>query len=662
MITDKKIKLHNHSSGIQDICFLSHDDKLVCSVDGGSNPTLFVTEWESLRRVQQFALPARTRSVPVESTLMRYSYQSNILGLVQNDTAGGYRLLFWEIKNNVVNLLFLNDIEQSASCINLLFFETIKGGLQLALVERNCIKYWKFEGNKAVLTNRIYIKTPIVSASISRLTNLLCIVDELGRAVFINSMGNMVDNISHPKECFSSVFVDDIYAYFGTQSGSLCIYHLNTFKVSAVYPYLYTLRKKFLMGATDTMTEGMSGPAVNKVYKSQLSNLLAWTHADGSFVVFDCEKKKVIEFQLCHARTVESIKWIRGKKDAFISCSSDGLAIIWELLNDKWTPRVLDVSSKVSIEMSSTFYHNKGLPLKSEAEVINQRESFSVKSVEFNLSKNELLVGDMMGTLSVFDIEDYKLTRKVNLGQGGIEDMAISPRGSVLGVALSSGETILCDCTRHYQRLLVLESAYDDYTLKASSSLKRIRVIQDELERSTLFESLAENRSMLSQNRSGLVGSRTPYQKYYMKTETALKAVTVHNANTLRLQQIYRDDLTISANVKVAYCIDGKCTAFEIHPSNDYLLVVSNIGYLYVFKLVNGDMRVRINVPSLSSQLVIDPSGLYCFLCSHDSEESTKVYPIPQAHGGLDIFADKEVDMMIRNNKALGILILSRPN
>jgi hypothetical protein len=27
LITDKKIKLHNHAASIQDLCFLSHDDR-----------------------------------------------------------------------------------------------------------------------------------------------------------------------------------------------------------------------------------------------------------------------------------------------------------------------------------------------------------------------------------------------------------------------------------------------------------------------------------------------------------------------------------------------------------------------------------------------------------------------------------------------------------
>lgn len=157
-------------------------------MDGGFQPTLFVTEWQSQRKILNFPLPHKQRSAPVESVSMRYSYQANILGIVENEAGGGYRLMFWEIKNNIMNLIFLNDIEQSSSCFNLLFFETIRGGLQLATVERNCIKYWQFESKKATLVHRIHLRSPVVSASVSRLTNLLCVVDQLGRSAFLDSM------------------------------------------------------------------------------------------------------------------------------------------------------------------------------------------------------------------------------------------------------------------------------------------------------------------------------------------------------------------------------------------------------------------------------------------------------------------------------------------
>ena len=251
--------------------------------------------------------------------------------------------------------------------------------------------------------------------------------------------------------------------------------------------------------------------------------------------------------------------------------------------------------------MSSKFYHNKnGVPIKSEDDVINERSNNSIKTVCFNKHKNELLVGDLLGNLYVFDFETFALAKKVSIANNGIEKICLSPKGGLLGAVLINGEAFLCDCSRNYQKVQVLENSFEDYTIKASKVFKSIELIQDELERSSLFESMSSTFDKSTVSDRG-AGSRINYRKYYVKSETALKAVTISNSNTLHLQQIYKDDLTLSKSVKIEYCIEGKCSGFQVHSSNDYLLVLSNIGFVYVFKLINGEIRLRIDVPSHSS-------------------------------------------------------------
>jgi hypothetical protein len=163
---------------------------------------------------------------------MRYSYYTNILATVENETSGGYRLLFWEVKNNNVNLIFSSQLEGTGTtCLNLLFFESMVSNLQFAIIEINCVKYWEFATDgKVTLTNRIHIKNGITSSCISRLNNLLIFVDDMGRGIVINNKGQMIMNVSHPEESFNCIYVDDKFAYFGCQSGALCIYQLNTFQ------------------------------------------------------------------------------------------------------------------------------------------------------------------------------------------------------------------------------------------------------------------------------------------------------------------------------------------------------------------------------------------------------------------------------------------------
>ena len=119
--SDKKFKLHSHDSKIMQICFLSHDDHQIASVNGGSNPTLFITEWETLRRIKEIPLPINNlkEKSPKLHVKMSYSYYTNILGIIENqsDTEvsnnSGYILIFYEVKNDSVNQIFSSQLEHS---------------------------------------------------------------------------------------------------------------------------------------------------------------------------------------------------------------------------------------------------------------------------------------------------------------------------------------------------------------------------------------------------------------------------------------------------------------------------------------------------------------------------------------------------------------------
>jgi WD40 repeat protein len=56
---------------------------------------------------------------------------------------------------------------------------------------------------------------------------------------------------------------------------------------------------------------------------------------------------------------------------------------------------------------------------------------------------------------------------------------------------------------------------------------------------------------------------------------------------------------------------DGKVAAFDVHPNNDYLLVTSTKGRIYVFRIDTGELRGTIKIPLNSTGCTVDPSGLY---------------------------------------------------
>ena len=63
-----------------------------------------------------------------------------------------------------------------------------------------------------------------------------------------------------------------------------------------------------------------------------------------------------------------------------------------------------------------------------------------------------------------------------------------------------------------------------------------------------------------------------------------------------------------------------------MHPSLSYIFIVSNIGMIYCFKLLSGELRGEISIPENSLGIDIDPSGLYLVVASpsRNMEEKTK--------------------------------------
>jgi len=55
----------------------------------------------------------------------------------------------------------------------------------------------------------------------------------------------------------------------------------------------------------------------------------------------------------------------------------------------------------------------------------------------------------------------------------------------------------------------------------------------------------------------------------------------------------------------------GKVAGFDIHPSNQYILITSTMGKIYVYRIDTAELRGTINVPLHARGCLIDPSGLF---------------------------------------------------
>lgn len=59
------------------------------------------------------------------------------------------------------------------------------------------------------------------------------------------------------------------------------------------------------------------------------------------------------------------------------------------------------------------------------------------------------------------------------------------------------------------------------------------------------------------------------------------------------------------------FIAEGKIQGFDLHPSKDYILITSNKGKVYLYRIETGELRGTISVPLHAQGCLVDPSGLY---------------------------------------------------
>ena len=82
-------------------------------------------------------------------------------------------------------------------------------------------------------------------------------------------------------------------------------------------------------------------------------------------------------------------------------------------------------------------------------------------------------------------------------------------------------------------------------------------------------------------NASFLSSSKSMINKqlYYIpQQDTSFFVVTLYSINTLRLHHVTKVGSAVNSLAMNLFTIEGKVSGFEVHPSNDYLLIVSNGG------------------------------------------------------------------------------------
>ncbi len=57
-------------------------------------------------------------------------------------------------------------------------------------------------------------------------------------------------------------------------------------------------------------------------------------------------------------------------------------------------------------------------------------------------------------------------------------------------------------------------------------------------------------------------------------------------------------------------------SGISLHPSGDYVILLSNAGFFLIYRSDTAELRGRVDVPEFSTNCTIDPSGLYLVLAA----------------------------------------------
>jgi len=111
--------------------------------------------------------------------------------------------------------------------------------------------------------------------------------------------------------------------------------------------------------------------------------------------------------------------------------------------------------------------------------------------------------------------------------------------------------------------------------------------------------------------------SKTYY--YNPSNENSFRIITLHELNTLRLQNISIHKSTFLTNtIRTFSYNNGNINSVLIHPSEDYLIVLLGCKRVCITRIETGELCGEINLDIIAYEIRLDPSGLYLGILTNE--------------------------------------------
>ena len=80
--------------------------------------------------------------------------------------------------------------------------------------------------------------------------------------------------------------------------------------------------------------------------------------------------------------------------------------------------------------------------------------------------------------------------------------------------------------------------------------------------------------------------------------ENRFSVFSVRGPNCVRQQIVEIKDSRMTVLPQAQFLVsEGNISGLEVHPSKDYILVTTNRGKIYIFRIDTGELRGKINIP-----------------------------------------------------------------
>ena len=341
------------------------------------------------------------------------------------------------------------------------------------------------------------------------------------------------------------------------------------------------------------------------------------------------EKEEILNYGYGHFGKVSGISWQQNHSyTSFVTTSYDLSVNIWKHFGDRWNFSYIDIANTLD---NSLLYYRAYTANVRPGYKSTPSQKFVITAMCLHPKLNYLLCGCSSGSLRLFHLGNGELLSHADISSIKIVDVAYSPSGTYILVVHDSGLINLYDARANFTFALQIENHLGNVQDKSSKYYNKMgRIVKDS---SGMNSELVVNQTQFQS--AGSLSMTHMTQNYPTSTkqpatqaESSMWVITTHNMTSMRLTNVYKGESNrLEKNCMLTYSIsEGRISGAEVHPSSLYLVIFSDAGYMYVFRMQTGELRGKIRVPKMCWGCAIDPSGLYVALAAPLKSEDLTLF------------------------------------